>query len=74
MDNDAPKSAPDYKQACLVMFGVNILWIFTAIWAIWGLIFVVMLGAIINHVMTRLHLRACAVEAEMTAKYGRPRD
>ena len=46
--------APDFRRTCIVMFGVNITWIFTVIWAIWGLIVVMLLGAIINHMMTRV--------------------
>ena len=29
-------SAPNFKQACIVMFGVNVAWVFFVIWAIWG--------------------------------------
>ncbi|MEO0938609.1 MAG: hypothetical protein AAFY38_10695 [Pseudomonadota bacterium] len=38
MDDHNMRSAPDYKAACVVMFGVNLAWIFFAIWAIWGLL------------------------------------
>ena len=58
MRDDHPSPAPDFKNACIVMFGVNITWIFTAIWAIWGLLVVMVLGAVINHLMTRLHIKA----------------
>ena len=34
---DQGSSAPNYISACVVMFGVNILWVFMLIWAIWGL-------------------------------------
>ncbi len=50
--------APNYTNACIVMFGVNITWVFMVIWAIWGLILVMVLGAFINHLMTRLQERA----------------
>ena len=58
MRSDEPIKAPDFTNACVVMFGVNITWIFTVIWAIWGLIIVMIVGAFINHMMTRLHARA----------------
>ncbi len=62
-DQDRP-AAPNYTNACIVMFGVNIAWIFMVIWAIWGLVVVMVLGAAINHLMTRLENRAHARAAE----------
>ena len=53
-DNHDRPAAPNYTSACIVMFGVNLTWILVAIWAIWGLIVVMLLGAIINHMMTRI--------------------
>ena len=52
--------APDYTNACLVMFGVNLMWIFTVIWAIWGFLFVLLTGAALNHVMRRIEERKLA--------------
>lgn len=43
-DTDDRPSAPNYTQACIVMFGVNILWIFMVIWALWGLVAVALSG------------------------------
>ena len=60
MQDHRLSEAPDYTKACIVMFGVNIAWIFMVVWAIWGLIVVVLLGGIINHLMTRLEMRARA--------------
>lgn len=51
--NDRP-AAPDFTQACIVMFGVNLAWVFMVIWAIWGLIAVAALGWIVNRVITRI--------------------
>lgn len=65
-------SAPNFTRSCVVMFGVNVTWIFTVIWAIWGLVFVMLLGAFINHMMTRLkeraQLKAARDRAEPRAK------
>ncbi len=58
MRDPYPQAAPNYTNACIVMFGVNIMWIFTVIWAIWGLVFVIALGALINRAMTFFELRA----------------
>lgn len=45
-------SAPNFTKACIVMFGVNITWIFVALWAIWGLIAVAATGWILNRLFT----------------------
>ncbi len=50
MNNERP-SAPNYTNACIAMFGVNIAWIFFAIWAVWGLIAVAVTGWAINRVI-----------------------
>lgn len=51
--NDRPP-APDFTTACVVMFGVNITWIFMVIWAIWGLIAVAAIGWVVNRLITRI--------------------
>jgi F0F1-type ATP synthase assembly protein I len=55
--------APDYKNACIVMFGVNITWVLVAIWAIWGLIAAALLGLGVNHLMTRIEAWAAERQA-----------
>ncbi len=40
----ARQSAPDYTVAALVMGLVNLLWIFFALWAAWGLPAVIAAG------------------------------
>ncbi|MEP4197825.1 MAG: hypothetical protein ABJL99_19540 [Aliishimia sp.] len=67
MHDDNRTSAPDFTNACIVMFGVNIAWVFMVIWAIWGLIFVMMLGAVINHMMTRISEWSLARAAQQRA-------
>lgn len=54
MRDQHPSSAPDFTKACVVMFGVNITWVFMVVWAIWGLLLVMFLGVVINHLMTRV--------------------
>lgn len=49
--------APDYTNAALTMLGVNLLWVFFAIWAVWGLIPVLIAGWGINHLISRLQAR-----------------
>ena len=54
--NDRP-SAPNYTQACIVMFGVNLTWVFLLLWAVWGLIAVAALGWSLNRWMIWLEAR-----------------
>ncbi|EPX85409.1 hypothetical protein Salmuc_02790 [Salipiger mucosus DSM 16094] len=49
--------APDYTTANLVLIFVNMLWIFGVIWVQFGLGAVVILGALLNHLITRLEYR-----------------
>ena len=60
MSDDFPKRVPNYTNACIVMFGVNITWILVAIWAIWGLIAAVLLAVGVNHLMDRTRAWAAA--------------
>ncbi|MDF1728304.1 MAG: hypothetical protein P1U53_11210 [Sulfitobacter sp.] len=55
-DDDTRPAAPDFTQACLIMFGVNLTWILFAIWAIWGLVAAACLGWAVNKVIERIGL------------------
>jgi hypothetical protein len=37
-NNHTMSSAPDFTKACIVMFGVNLSWVFILLWAAWGLL------------------------------------
>ncbi len=50
-------AAPDYTNAALTMLGVNLMWVFFVIWAIYGLVPVMVLAAAINHGIDRLIAR-----------------
>ncbi len=54
---NTPGSAPNFTQAAVFMFGVNITWIFVVLWAIWGLLAVAATGWAINHVITFIEKR-----------------
>ena len=56
-DSDDRPAAPDYTQACIVMFGVNLLWVFVVIWAIWGLLAVALSGWAVSAVIDRIDAR-----------------
>jgi hypothetical protein len=46
--------APNYTTAALTMLWVNLMWIFGVIWALWGLVPVMLLGLVFNHFINRL--------------------
>lgn len=56
-------TAPNYTNACIVMFGVNITWVLVAIWAIWGLIAAMLLALGVNHLIERIRVYAAARRA-----------
>lgn len=51
-------SAPDYTNAALTMMGVNLMWIFFVLWAVFGMIPVLLLAMLLNHGISRLGGRA----------------
>ncbi|MEL6620667.1 MAG: hypothetical protein AAFP16_17460 [Pseudomonadota bacterium] len=53
-------TAPNYTNACIVMFGVNITWVLVAIWAIWGLIAALLLALGVNHLLDRIRVYTAA--------------
>lgn len=48
------KPAPNYTTAALTMLCVNLLWIFGVIWAVYGIVPVLLIGLIANHLIDRL--------------------
>jgi len=53
MQNRRIGRVEDYTNTCLVMFLVNLLWIFGVIWAYLGLPAVMILGVVLNHLINR---------------------
>ncbi len=51
--HDRP-SAPNYTDACIVMFGVNLMWILMVIWAVWGMLAVALTGWCLHHLIGRI--------------------
>ena len=50
-------TAPNYTNPALVMMAINLIWIFFALWAVYGLVPVLLAGAILNHAITVLAAR-----------------
>ena len=46
--------APNYTNAALIMGLVNLLWIFTALWIMFGLPVVMAVGYVLNLLITRI--------------------
>ena len=53
MYNHELGTAPDFSTAAMAMLGLNLMWIFTTLWAIWGLVPVVLLGLGMNEAISR---------------------
>lgn len=49
--------APNYTNAALVMGLVNLLWIFAALWAVFGLPVVLALGYVLDKLISRIARR-----------------
>ncbi len=56
-DPHRQKVAPDYTPACIVMFGVNLVWMLFLVWAIWGLIAAGLAGWIVHKLIDRIDVR-----------------
>jgi hypothetical protein len=54
MENHHPKQVEDYMTANMILIFVNLLWILVAIWSAWGLVPVLIVVVVINHLITRL--------------------
>jgi hypothetical protein len=54
---NTPGSAPNFTQAAVVLFGVNITWIFMILWALWGLVAVAATEWAINHLINYIEKR-----------------
>lgn len=52
-------AAHNYTTPALVMMGVNLTWMFLTLWAMYGLLPVLLLSAVINHGITLLDHRRC---------------
>ncbi|QJF50625.1 hypothetical protein [Roseobacter ponti] len=49
MENHKLGRAPDFTNACIVMFGVNLGWVLLFLFAIYGLVAAVFICLIVNH-------------------------
>jgi hypothetical protein len=54
---DKVREAPNYLNANIAMFGVNLTWILFAIWAMAGFVYVLLAGVAINAGLSYLEKR-----------------
>lgn len=52
--NNDRLAAPNFTQACVVLFGVNLTWILMVIWIVWGIAAVAITGWIVGKVIDRI--------------------
>ncbi|SMX42515.1 histidinol phosphate aminotransferase [Maliponia aquimaris] len=71
MANHPPQPVQDYTTANLILIFVNLLWIFLALWSAWGLGPVLILGAFLNHGVTRIEAARRAHERRFE-RFGGP--
>ncbi|MFK7881685.1 hypothetical protein [Roseobacter sp.] len=57
MENRKLGRAPNYTNACIVMFGVNLVWVLLFTLALWGLVAAVFLALAVNHWLNWLDFR-----------------
>ena len=57
MRDHTPSRAPDFTNAALIMGGVNLAWIFGVVWALYGLLPVLLIGWGLNRWIDRLAAR-----------------
>jgi hypothetical protein len=67
MESDKLGRAPNFTNACIVMFGVNLAWILLAVFAIYGLIGALCLSLLVNHWVAWLEHRKRNAEAAFAA-------
>ncbi|MBP0483385.1 histidinol phosphate aminotransferase [Sagittula salina] len=51
-----PQPVEDYMTANMILLFVNLLWILIAIWSAWGMLPILVIAAVLNHLITRLEL------------------
>lgn len=54
MRDNTVKEAPNYFNTCMVLLGVNIMWVFVLLWALFGFFPVLVVAILMNHGITRL--------------------
>lgn len=69
MSERRPGRAPDFTKPALIMLGVNMTLVFFLLWAFFGLIPVLILGALIHYLIGRFETsrKACGNQSQTEA-------
>lgn len=51
------ETGPDLFSAAIIFIGINLMWIFFALWVLFGMIPVLLLAVFLNHLINRLEIR-----------------
>ncbi|MBQ4827052.1 MULTISPECIES: histidinol phosphate aminotransferase [unclassified Leisingera] len=62
-DPELPANMPDFFTAAITFAGINLMWIFFVVWVMYGMVPVLVLAVLINHLITRLDIRLNARKA-----------
>ncbi len=53
MHDSDPQNPVSYRTANLILVFANLLWVLLVIWSTWGIGAVMIIGALLNHLITR---------------------
>ncbi|MEE4188747.1 MAG: hypothetical protein V2I76_09925 [Roseobacter sp.] len=67
MENHKLGRAPNFTNACIVMFGVNLAWVMMVLFAVYGLVAAVFIALVVNHWLNWLEHRKRLAEQRYTA-------
>ena len=56
-ERERPDGTPDLFTAAITFAGMNLMWVFFVIWMMYGLVPVLVLAVLINHLISRLEAR-----------------
>ncbi|MGH1416748.1 MAG: histidinol phosphate aminotransferase [Pelagimonas sp.] len=56
MHDSDPQTPVSYRTANLILVFVNLFWVFLVVWSTWGISAVLILGAVLNHLITRYEI------------------
>ncbi|KUP94708.1 hypothetical protein [Tritonibacter horizontis] len=61
-NHDDSRDTTDLLRTTLSFMAVNLLWIFFAVWLLYGIVPVLLLAVVMNHMINRLEVRLLVAE------------
>lgn len=55
-DPELPDGVPDFFIAAITFAAINLMWIFFVIWVLYGMVPVLVLAVLVNHLISRLDI------------------